>query len=521
MTSADDLAAATRYVTDAQLKEGIALAHGGERERAREAFRRVIQRNPEEELAWLWLARVSETSEDARRYLLEAQTILPSSVRIAEALRVASDATGSGETHTRRHRTYRVAAHRRLGAGLVSLAEGLIQAGSRAGPLLSAWGRAIWHGTRWLVHRIAHLRIPEIHWGAVGRRALIVLAIASATVLSISIRGWALRAREQVATVLAEALPTVDPHVTPTQSVNQRLEPLWLEADSAITVANWEAAAEALQRIRDTDPGNIEARQKLAAVCYRQAEDLVAENALEEAQAMLDEAVRLDAACPGVAEERRVLNLYLDGLDAYWTRDWENAVAQLRKVQNLPPDFKDTRAMLGQAYYEVGVCLQADRQWFAAQESMERCLALLPDHEGASERLVELDRAITPPRRIEVSLSQFTCTLYEDDQPFRTFVICHGRRSAPTIPGRYEIQSKIPTAYGSAWDLWMPYWLGIYNAGGTENGLHALPILESGAVLWEGALGTRCSFGCIVLDTADAEYLYNWADIGTVVFVRE
>jgi lipoprotein-anchoring transpeptidase ErfK/SrfK len=75
-------------------------------------------------------------------------------------------------------------------------------------------------------------------------------------------------------------------------------------------------------------------------------------------------------------------------------------------------------------------------------------------------------------------------------------------------------------AYGSAWDLNMPYWLGIYWAGGTENGFHALPILSSGATLWAGALGTRCSFGCIVLDTKDAKWMYDWSTLGTVVFVN-
>ncbi|NLG48640.1 MAG: L,D-transpeptidase, partial [Chloroflexi bacterium] len=108
-----------------------------------------------------------------------------------------------------------------------------------------------------------------------------------------------------------------------------------------------------------------------------------------------------------------------------------------------------------------------------------------------------------------------------DHAPKYVFRICHGRPSAPTVPGRYQIQTKMPMAYGSQWDLDMPYWLGIYYAGGSENGFHALPILSNGQILWSGALGTRCSFGCIVLDTEDAKTLYDWAELGTVVIVTQ
>ena len=88
------------------------------------------------------------------------------------------------------------------------------------------------------------------------------------------------------------------------------------------------------------------------------------------------------------------------------------------------------------------------------------------------------------------------------------------------IRDSYQIQSKLPMAYASKWDLDMPWWLGIYYAGGSENGFHALPIIKSsGQTVWRSALSTACSFGCIVLDTEDAQFLYNWVDIGTVVII--
>jgi lipoprotein-anchoring transpeptidase ErfK/SrfK len=66
----------------------------------------------------------------------------------------------------------------------------------------------------------------------------------------------------------------------------------------------------------------------------------------------------------------------------------------------------------------------------------------------------------------------------------------------------------------------MPHWLGIYWAGGSENGIHALP-LKDGNKLWAGYLGSPISYGCIVLDTADAAALYEWADLGTPVEIHD
>ena len=87
-----------------------------------------------------------------------------------------------------------------------------------------------------------------------------------------------------------------------------------------------------------------------------------------------------------------------------------------------------------------------------------------------------------------------------------------GLATSPTAPGTYRVLDKIPNAYASTWNLQMPYWLGIYYVGRIENGIHALPILSSGQTLWAGLLGRPASFGCVILDTASAKALYDWAD---------
>jgi lipoprotein-anchoring transpeptidase ErfK/SrfK len=76
-------------------------------------------------------------------------------------------------------------------------------------------------------------------------------------------------------------------------------------------------------------------------------------------------------------------------------------------------------------------------------------------------------------------------------------------------------------AYASQWDLEMPHFIGIYRAGGdTYNGIHALPILANGQRLWSGNLGSRASFGCIILGIEEAETLFSWAELGVPVIIR-
>lgn len=120
---------------------------------------------------------------------------------------------------------------------------------------------------------------------------------------------------------------------------------------------------------------------------------------------------------------------------------------------------------------------------------------------------------------ILVDISEQHMYVYEGDTLIYSFVASTGMNNA-TRTGTFAVQSKIPNAYGSTWDIWMPHWLGIYWAGGLENGIHALPILPNGATLWAGYLGRPVSYGCVVLGSYEASLLYQWAEIGTPVEIR-
>jgi len=122
-------------------------------------------------------------------------------------------------------------------------------------------------------------------------------------------------------------------------------------------------------------------------------------------------------------------------------------------------------------------------------------------------------------KHILVDISDQYMYVYEGEALLYSFLASTGMRNATRV-GTFSVLDKIPNAYGSTWNIWMPNWLGIYYSGGLENGIHALPILPNGAQLWEGYLGTPISYGCVVLGAYESTLLYNWADIGTPVEIR-
>ena len=120
---------------------------------------------------------------------------------------------------------------------------------------------------------------------------------------------------------------------------------------------------------------------------------------------------------------------------------------------------------------------------------------------------------------ILVDISEQHMYVYESDVLIYSFVASTGIRNSTRI-GTFQVETKLPNAYGSTWNIWMPNWLGIYYSHGLENGIHALPILPNGATLWAGFLGSPVSYGCVVLGTYEAQLLYDWADLGTPVEIR-
>lgn len=121
-------------------------------------------------------------------------------------------------------------------------------------------------------------------------------------------------------------------------------------------------------------------------------------------------------------------------------------------------------------------------------------------------------------KRIVISITEQHMWVYENFELKSEHVISTGMSNSPTLPGVFQIQTHEINAYASNWDLWMPHFMGIYEAvPGFMNGIHGLPVLSSGVRLWANVLGRPASYGCIILDLQTGEEVYNWAENGVVV----
>jgi len=124
-------------------------------------------------------------------------------------------------------------------------------------------------------------------------------------------------------------------------------------------------------------------------------------------------------------------------------------------------------------------------------------------------------------KRIEIDLPEQRLRAYENDDLIYDFTCSSGMTSTPTIAGQFQVLFKEREAYAQRWSLEMPYFMAVYYEGPDfANGIHELPIQSNGQRLWASVLGWPASYGCIILDVDDAEKLYHWAPVGTLVRIE-
>jgi len=112
---------------------------------------------------------------------------------------------------------------------------------------------------------------------------------------------------------------------------------------------------------------------------------------------------------------------------------------------------------------------------------------------------------------IDVDLSQQRLYAYEGDTVVNTFVVSTGVWQTPTVTGKYKIWIKLRSAPMSGPGYYLPdvpYIMYFYKG----YGLHG--------TYWHNNFGTPMSHGCVNLSIPDAEWVYNFTQVGTVVNVH-
>lgn len=121
------------------------------------------------------------------------------------------------------------------------------------------------------------------------------------------------------------------------------------------------------------------------------------------------------------------------------------------------------------------------------------------------------DQLADEGRWIDVDLSAQRVTAFDGDTPVRSFIVSTGTSAHPTVTGQFRVYIKLrstPMAGPGYYLPGVPYTMYFYKG----YALHG--------TYWHDNFGTPMSHGCVNLRTSDAEWLYNFASVGTLVNVH-
>jgi lipoprotein-anchoring transpeptidase ErfK/SrfK len=112
---------------------------------------------------------------------------------------------------------------------------------------------------------------------------------------------------------------------------------------------------------------------------------------------------------------------------------------------------------------------------------------------------------------IDIDLSEQKLYAYEGSTIVNTFIVSTGTETHPTIPGEYRIYVKYITddMAGPGYYLFDVPYVMYYDHG---FGIHG--------TYWHTNFGTPASHGCTNMRPEDAEWLFNWASVDTLVVIH-
>ena len=152
--------------------------------------------------------------------------------------------------------------------------------------------------------------------------------------------------------------------------------------------------------------------------------------------------------------------------------------------------------------------------WYVAAEYV---VVLLDE----GSKTVWEDGAATTSKIITVDRSEQKLYAYDGEELFMEIDISTGLELTPTPRGEFTIFKKTPSRYMQGplpnlidqqyYDLPRVPWNLYFTQGGAV--IHG--------AYWHDSFGSAYSHGCVNLAPSNARTLYNWAELGTKVFVRD
>jgi tetratricopeptide (TPR) repeat protein len=479
----------------------INLAKAGRKLEARDMLRQVVAVQPVNQAAWLWLSALATTSEEAEAALAQARVINAAHPSLRQAEQWAA---------------------RRFSNLPVTQVTPLVSS-PPVDPAFNENGAS----PSLLAPALARLTPSQKLW--LSTNSFVFGAIISVVVAGLALLfvGLVLEVNTTV-----QAKPSGHSQVN---VPNPQLEfaqsqygPILADAQ---TNRDWSTAIAILEEYHRLDPNSPKIQAQLADAYFQKALILRHKGLIEEALTNFQQATNFDPHHSSARHEIALAKDYLEGIQHYQNGKWQNAIAALETVQAEKEGYINVNDLLFSAYYNHGLALRAADMLPQARAAFETAITLRPDLNEPYRQIAEIEfalapqtplatpiTAILPNTVIVVSVAEQRMHVYENGKLIFDFVTSTGEPGRDTAIGEFEILDKIDVAYASTWNLDMPYWMGIYWSGPLENGIHALPIVKhTGYKLWDGFLGQRVSYGCVILSDEDAATLFEWAKIGTKV----
>lgn len=300
--------------------------------------------------------------------------------------------------------------------------------------------------------------------------------------------------------------------------------PAALTLDEAWTAENWPQVLTFIEGMLKRSPGDETLVNKKFTAHYKYGVQLVRSDRLAEGIAQFDQALAINAENVNLRAERQFAQLYLEGSTALEKGDYGMAVRPLRTVYDGNPNYRAVKSRLYLAYVGWAADLEKRGERKDAYSYYQKAAYVDMQGREALDGLARLKdeapAAVKAGKKIEVNLTKQQVIVWENDQVLWRFKVSTGKASAPTRAGYFEILNKIPYATNEALGWGMPNWMGIYQAGGTEDGFHAMLRQRNGATAPTSVLGRPYTTGCVMLSDEDSKKLYDWAMVGTPVWIH-
>jgi lipoprotein-anchoring transpeptidase ErfK/SrfK len=143
------------------------------------------------------------------------------------------------------------------------------------------------------------------------------------------------------------------------------------------------------------------------------------------------------------------------------------------------------------------------------------------DDSGVNETIRQMSRDSVDKKLVYINISKQQFTALDDGQIVRQGFIATGRTKFPTIQGEFQIWDKkykkvlrAPSPEYGKYELPVDYWMPFHKGYGLHD------------AWWRSTFGGQDyvyngSHGCVNMQYPDSQWLFEWSNIGTTVFVSK